>query len=151
MKTFQIFWHDLTEEAQERLQELYDDNYSDIIPIATIDIEEEEDDDDDIEMVTSNGYFIIFQHVISEKYRALKKPLKMLPEKFETSEEAYQWAMKNIVDIDGKVFYTYEEIMEKFPNDIFDFSGVEDIYEWYYEKGTNTPVWYPSHKIDHPG
>lgn len=44
MKTFQIFWHDLTEEAQERLQELYDDNYSDVIPIATIDIEYDEEE-----------------------------------------------------------------------------------------------------------
>lgn len=43
MKTFQIFWDDLTEEAQERLQELYDDNI-DIMPIATIDIEDDEEE-----------------------------------------------------------------------------------------------------------
>lgn len=43
MKTFQIFWDDLTEEAQERLQELHDDNF-DIMPIATIDIEDDEEE-----------------------------------------------------------------------------------------------------------
>ena len=153
MAQYGIYWSYLTEKAQDKLKGLYHENI-DMSPIAIIDIEDEEEDDDDIEPVTSNGYFIIFQHIISEKYRVLKKPLQLLPEIFETSEEAYQWAMTNIVDKEEpeekKDYYTYDEIMEKFPDAVFDFSGLENIHEWYYEKGTNTPVWYPSHKIDHP-
>ena len=38
MESYEIFWNDLTVEAQERLKELYHDNI-DIAPLAIIDIE----------------------------------------------------------------------------------------------------------------
>ncbi len=40
MNSYEIYWSDLTEEAQERLQELYHDNI-DLSPLAIVDIEEE--------------------------------------------------------------------------------------------------------------
>ena len=40
MKSFEIYWEDLTEEAKERLKDLYHENI-DLIPIAIIDIEED--------------------------------------------------------------------------------------------------------------
>lgn len=41
MKSFEIYWHDLTEDAQERLKDLYHDNI-DISPLAFIDVEDDE-------------------------------------------------------------------------------------------------------------
>lgn len=43
MKTFEIYWDDLTEESKERLKELYHDNIE-LAPIAIIDLEEDDDD-----------------------------------------------------------------------------------------------------------
>jgi hypothetical protein len=43
MKTVEIYWTDLTDEAKERLRPLYNDN--DWIPIALIDLEDEVDYD----------------------------------------------------------------------------------------------------------
>lgn len=43
MKTFEIYWDDLTEEFKERHKELYHDNIE-LAPIAIIDLEEEVDD-----------------------------------------------------------------------------------------------------------
>ena len=40
MTTYEIYWSDLTEEAQDRLSGMYHENI-DISPIAYIDIEEE--------------------------------------------------------------------------------------------------------------
>jgi hypothetical protein len=40
MKSFEIYWSDLSEEAQERLKELYHDNIE-LSPLAIVDIEEE--------------------------------------------------------------------------------------------------------------
>ena len=45
MKTYEIFWDDLTEEAKERLKEMYHENI-DLAPIAIIEIEEEEAEND---------------------------------------------------------------------------------------------------------
>ena len=42
MKQYEIYWCDLTEEAQKRLFELYHENI-DLSPIAIINIEEEID------------------------------------------------------------------------------------------------------------
>ena len=39
MKHYEIYWHDLSEEAQERFKDLYHENI-DISPLAIIDIEE---------------------------------------------------------------------------------------------------------------
>lgn len=39
-KTFEIYWKDLSEEAQERLKDLYHGNI-DLTPLAIIEIEEE--------------------------------------------------------------------------------------------------------------
>lgn len=44
MKQFEIYWSDLTEEAQQRLQELYHENIE-CSPLAIIDIENIEEDD----------------------------------------------------------------------------------------------------------
>lgn len=41
MKVFEIYWRDLTDEAKERLKELYHDNI-DNNPIATIDVCDDE-------------------------------------------------------------------------------------------------------------
>lgn len=46
MKTFTIYWDDLTDEAKERLAELNHENI-DQAPLAIIDIEDEEDWEDD--------------------------------------------------------------------------------------------------------
>ncbi len=46
MKTFEIYWDDLTEEAQTRMQEMYHENIG-MLPIAIVDIEDEEEDDND--------------------------------------------------------------------------------------------------------
>lgn len=43
MKSFEIYWDDLTDIAKERLKELYHENI-DLAPIAIIDIEENFDD-----------------------------------------------------------------------------------------------------------
>lgn len=40
MKQFEIYWHDLTVDAQERLKDLYHDNI-DISPLAIIDVEDD--------------------------------------------------------------------------------------------------------------
>lgn len=40
MDSYEIYWDDLTSEAQERLKELYHDNI-DLSPLAIIDIEVE--------------------------------------------------------------------------------------------------------------
>jgi len=40
MKSYEVYWKDLSEEAQERLKELYHENI-DLSPLAIIDIEEE--------------------------------------------------------------------------------------------------------------
>ena len=42
MKSYEIYWEDLTEEAKERLRELYHENI-DLNPLAIIDIEELEE------------------------------------------------------------------------------------------------------------
>lgn len=41
MKTFEIYWEDLTTKAKERLKDLYHENI-DLSPLAIIDIEDEE-------------------------------------------------------------------------------------------------------------
>ena len=41
MNSYEIYWDDLTEDAQERLAELYHDNIE-LSPLAIVDIEEEE-------------------------------------------------------------------------------------------------------------
>jgi hypothetical protein len=41
MKTYRIYWNDLSEEAQEKFKELYHENIE-LSPLAIIDIEEEE-------------------------------------------------------------------------------------------------------------
>jgi hypothetical protein len=40
MKSYKIYWKDLTDEARKRLAEIYHDNI-DLSPLAIIDIEEE--------------------------------------------------------------------------------------------------------------
>jgi len=40
MKSYEVYWKDLSEEAQERLKELYHENI-DLSPLAITDIEEE--------------------------------------------------------------------------------------------------------------
>lgn len=45
MKSFEIYWSDLTYEAQKRLKELYHENIE-LTPIAIVDIENTEDHDD---------------------------------------------------------------------------------------------------------
>ena len=40
MKSFEIYWEDLNEEAKTRLKDLYHDNI-DLSPLAIIDVEEE--------------------------------------------------------------------------------------------------------------
>ena len=40
MEQYEIYWDDLTEEAQERLKDLYHENI-DLNPLAIIDVEEE--------------------------------------------------------------------------------------------------------------
>jgi len=40
MKSYEIYWNDLTKEAQERLKDLYHENI-DLSPLAIIDIEED--------------------------------------------------------------------------------------------------------------
>ncbi len=47
MKSIEIWWEDLTIEAQERLIDLYHDNI-DIVPVAIIDIEEDDNLEDEI-------------------------------------------------------------------------------------------------------
>jgi hypothetical protein len=42
MGTYEIFWDDLTEDAQERLKDLWHDNVE-FSPLAIIEVEEEED------------------------------------------------------------------------------------------------------------
>lgn len=42
MNNYEIYWDDLTPEAQERLQDLYHENI-DLDPIAIIDIQDEEE------------------------------------------------------------------------------------------------------------
>jgi len=42
MKTFEIYWSDLNEDAKENLSELYHENIE-LTPIASIDLEEDED------------------------------------------------------------------------------------------------------------
>lgn len=42
MKTFEIYWDDLTQEAKNRHKELYHDNIE-LVPIAIIELEEEVD------------------------------------------------------------------------------------------------------------
>ena len=39
-KTYKIYWHDLNEDAQERLKEVYHENIE-LAPLAIIDIEQE--------------------------------------------------------------------------------------------------------------
>ena len=41
MKAFEIYWNDLTEEAQERLKEIWHENI-DLSPLAIIDLEQEQ-------------------------------------------------------------------------------------------------------------
>ena len=41
MEQFEIYWSDLTEEAQQRMNNLYHENI-DLSPLAIIDVEEEE-------------------------------------------------------------------------------------------------------------
>lgn len=41
MASYEIYWDDLTPEAQERLKDLYHENI-DLIPLTIIDIEENE-------------------------------------------------------------------------------------------------------------
>jgi hypothetical protein len=41
MKSYEIYWDDLNEEAQERLKEIYHDNIG-LSPLAVIDIEDDE-------------------------------------------------------------------------------------------------------------
>jgi len=48
LKEYQIFWDDLTPEAQERLKELNHDNI-DNLPIAIVDIEDLDEDDFELE------------------------------------------------------------------------------------------------------
>jgi hypothetical protein len=43
MKTYEIYWDDLTEEAKERLKDLEHGNY-DVTPMAIIEIEENLED-----------------------------------------------------------------------------------------------------------
>lgn len=43
MKSYEIYWDDLTPKAQERLKELWHDNV-DLAPLAVVDIEEEENE-----------------------------------------------------------------------------------------------------------
>lgn len=43
MKTYEIHWEDLNDEAKERLKDLYHENIE-LSPLTTIDIEDEEDD-----------------------------------------------------------------------------------------------------------
>jgi len=42
MQQFEIYWDDLTEEAKERLKDLYHENI-DLSPIAIIELEEQEE------------------------------------------------------------------------------------------------------------
>lgn len=42
MKSFEIYWNDLNEEAKERMKDLYHENI-DLSPLAIIDIEEEDE------------------------------------------------------------------------------------------------------------
>lgn len=46
METYEIYWSDLNEEAQERLAALYHENI-DYTPIAFVDIEPDIDDEDE--------------------------------------------------------------------------------------------------------
>ena len=39
MKSYEIYWNDLSDEAKERLKDLYHDNI-DLSPLAIIDVEE---------------------------------------------------------------------------------------------------------------
>lgn len=41
MKSYEIYWEDLNDDAQERLKDLYHENI-DLSPLAIIDIEDEE-------------------------------------------------------------------------------------------------------------
>jgi len=45
MKSFEIFWSDLNEEAQERMREIYHENI-DLSPIAILDIEDNEEEEE---------------------------------------------------------------------------------------------------------
>lgn len=45
MSTYEIYWDDLTEDAQTRMKEIYHENIS-LIPLAIIDIEVEEDEEE---------------------------------------------------------------------------------------------------------
>jgi hypothetical protein len=38
MNTYEIYWHDLNEEAQDRLKDLYHDNV-DVTPLAIVNLE----------------------------------------------------------------------------------------------------------------
>jgi hypothetical protein len=53
MKTFEIFWNDLTNEAKERLKEMYHENI-DLSPLAIIEFEKE-NSSDFISIVWSKG------------------------------------------------------------------------------------------------
>lgn len=44
MKTYEIYWNDLTEEAQERLEDLNHENIE-LSPLAIIHIEDEDKDE----------------------------------------------------------------------------------------------------------
>ncbi len=48
METYEIYWEDLNEKAQERLKNIYHDNIN-LSPLAILDIEEFENDNNDLE------------------------------------------------------------------------------------------------------
>ena len=46
MKTYEIYWGDLTDEAKERLKGMYHENIG-IAPIAIVDVEDDETGEDE--------------------------------------------------------------------------------------------------------
>lgn len=94
MKQFEIYWHDLNEEAQERLKDLYHDNI-DISPLAIIDVE-----DDGMRQV-----FGIYTSdvLVEDVHEVTTQPLVF----FDTEEEAKR-EVENIVST-GR--FTREELV----------------------------------------
>jgi cytidylate kinase len=63
MKSYEIYWKDLNEEAKKRLKDLYHENI-DISPLAVIDIEEETDENEPERVCEICG----FEHCEEEEY-----------------------------------------------------------------------------------
>jgi len=87
-KTYEIYWHDLNEEAQEKLKELFHENV-DISPIAVVEVEENDHfiQDDKLEEDLEKG---LEEEKESAMFNIKKEIQTVLKESQETAEEAYK-------------------------------------------------------------